>query len=332
MDLSCAFATSLDTPDHIAIAEELGYRRAWCYDSPALYPDVWMVLAKAADRTSTIGLGPGVLVPSLRHVVVNAAAIAALEAWAPGRVAVAVGAGFTGRMVLGQRPMRWRDVADYVRSLRALLRGETVVVDGGAVRLLHDPTCAPARPIDVPILVGADGPKGLAVAAELADGVFSAAVPQAGDAGRAGAWRALLVFGTVLDEGEDVTSPRAMAAYGPGLAVAYHALYERGGVSAVDGLPGGAQWREAIEAAGPESERHLAIHEGHLVVANPRDRLVLDQAAPLAKAFTTTGSAAEVRAKVEALAAAGVTEVAFQPAGPDIERELRVFADAVAGV
>src|ERR1700730_3640473 len=51
MDISCAFATSMDTPDHIAEAERLGYVRAWCYDSPALYPDVWMVLALAAART-----------------------------------------------------------------------------------------------------------------------------------------------------------------------------------------------------------------------------------------------------------------------------------------
>jgi 5,10-methylenetetrahydromethanopterin reductase len=330
VELSCAFATALDTPEHIAIAEELGYRRAWCYDSPGLYPDVWMVLARAADRTSTIGLGPGVLVPSHRHVAVNAAAIAALEAWAPGRVAVAVGAGFTGRMVLGRRAMKWADVADYVRALRALLRGEDAEVDGAVVRLLHDPTCAPPRPIDVPILIGADGPKGLAVAAELGDGVFSAGVPQGGDAGAASAWRALLSFGTVLDDGEAVTSPRAQAAYGPGLAVAYHAVYERGGAAAVDGLPGGARWREAIEAE-PEATRHLAIHEGHLVVANERDALFLADAAPLATAFTLTGTAAEVRSKVEGLAAAGVTELAFQPAGPDIERELRAFASAVAG-
>jgi 5,10-methylenetetrahydromethanopterin reductase len=331
VDLSCAFATALDTPDHIAVAEGLGYRRAWCYDSPGLYPDVWMVLARAADRTSTIGLGPGVLVPSLRHVAVNAAAVAGLAAWAPGRVAVAVGAGFTGRMVLGQLPMRWRDVADYVRALRGLLQGGTVEVDGAMVRLLHDPTCAPPRPIDVPILIGADGPKGMAVAAELGDGVFSAAVPQGGDAGRAGAWRALLAFGTVLDEGEDVSSPRARAAYGPGLAVAYHAVYERGGAAAVDGLPGGAAWREATERE-PLATRHLSIHEGHLVVANERDELALAAGSPLATALTTTGTAAEVRGKVEALAAAGVTEIAFQPAGPDIPRELEAFAGAVASV
>jgi len=326
VELSCAFATALDTPDHIAVAEELGYRRAWCYDSPGLYPDVWMVLARAADRTSSIGLGPGVLVPSLRHVAVNAAAVVALEAWAPGRVAVAVGAGFTGRMVLGQRPMKWRDVAGYVRALRALLRGEEVEVDGGIVRLLHDPTCGAPRPVEVPVLIGADGPKGLAVAAELGDGVFSAGVPQPG---AAAPWRALLSFGTVLDDGEEVTSARARVAYGPGLAVAYHAVYERGGAAAVDGLPGGAAWRDAVEALGPE-RRHLAVHEGHLVAANPRDELVLEAAAALAPAFTLTGTAAEVRGRAEALAAAGVTELAFQPAGPDIERELRAMAAALA--
>src|SRR3954468_22870560 len=124
VDLSCAFATSLDTPDHVRIAEELGYRRAWCSDSPALSPDVWMVLGQAAERTSTIGLGPAVLVPSLRHPMVNAAAIASLAALAPGRVAVAVGAGFTGRYTLGHRAMRWADVRTYVTVLRALLRGE----------------------------------------------------------------------------------------------------------------------------------------------------------------------------------------------------------------
>ena len=285
-----------------------------------------MVLARAADRTTTIGLGPGVLVPSLRHVAVNAAAVVALEAWAPGRVAVAVGAGFTGRMVLGQRPMKWRDVAEYVRALRALLRGDEVEVDGGIVRLLHDPTCGAPRPVDVPILIGADGPKGLAVAAELGDGVFSAAVPQPE---ASGTWQALLSFGTVLDEGEPISSPRARAAYGPGLAVAFHAVYERGGAAAVDGLPGGARWREAVETTPPE-RRHLAVHEGHLVAANERDDLVLAEATPLAPAFTLTGTASEVRARAEALAAAGVTELAFQPAGPDIPRELEAMAAALA--
>src|ERR1700755_1202759 len=123
MDISCAFATSSNTPAHVEIAEALGYKRAWLYDSPALYPDVWMILGRCAERTSRIGLGPGVLVPSLRHPLVNAAASAGRVDRAPGRVAAAAGSGYTGRFTLGKRPMPWRQVAEYVRSLRALLAG-----------------------------------------------------------------------------------------------------------------------------------------------------------------------------------------------------------------
>ena len=178
MEISCAFATSSNTPAHVQLAETLGYRRAWLYDSPALYPDVWMTLTRCAERTSRIGLGPGVLVPSLRHPMVNAAAIAELADQVPGRVAVAIGAGFTGRFTLGKRPMPWRQVAGYVRCLRTLLAGETGEWDGAKIRMLHPPGFGAKRPVQVPILIGADGPKGLAVAAELGDGVFSAALPQ----------------------------------------------------------------------------------------------------------------------------------------------------------
>jgi 5,10-methylenetetrahydromethanopterin reductase len=325
MDISCAFATSSDTPKQVELAESLGYRRAWLYDSPALYPDVWMILTRCAERTSRIGLGPGVLVPSLRHPMVNAAAIAELADQAPGRVAVAIGSGFTGRFTLGKRPLPWRQVADYVRCLKALLAGGTVEWDGARIRMMHPPGYGAERPVEVPILIAADGPKGLAVAAELGDGVFSAAVPQP-DAVHAAEWRALLSFGTVLDEGEELTSARVADAVGPGAVVMYHAVYERGG-AAVDGLPGGRGWREAVEAH-PAHERHLAIHEGHLVRANARDKPYVADLIPMASAGALTGSAEEVAARVRDLAAAGVTEVAYQPAGSDIERELRAFASA----
>ncbi len=329
MDISCAFATSSDSPAHVELAETLGYKRAWLYDSPALYPDVWMVLSRCAERTSRIGLGPGVLVPSLRHPMVNAAAIAELVSQAPGRVVVAVGSGFTGRMALGERPMPWRKVAEYVRCLKALLAGETVEWEGAKISMLHLPGFGAQRPIEVPILIGAEGPKGLAVAADLGDGVFCAAVPQP-DAAKVADWRALLCFGTVLDDGEEVTSPRAVDAAGPSAVVFYHAMYERGGAAAVDALPGGQSWREAIEAY-PEGERHLAIHAGHLVKANSRDEPHVADLIPFASSMALTGTAEQIPEKIAGLAAQGVTEIVYQPAGSDIERELRAFASA-AGV
>jgi 5,10-methylenetetrahydromethanopterin reductase len=325
MDISCAFATSSDTPAHVQLAETLGYQRAWLYDSPALYPDVWMILTRCAERTSRIGLGPGVLVPSLRHPMVNAAAIAELADQAPGRVAVAIGSGFTGRFSLGKRPMPWRQVAEYVRCLKTLLAGDAAEWDGAQIRMMQPSGFGAPRPITVPILIAADGPKGLAVATELGDGVFSAAVPQP-DAVRAADWRALLSFGTVLDDGEELTSDRVADAAGPGAVVMYHAVYERG-AGAVDGLPGGRGWRESIEAY-PESERHLAIHEGHLVKANPRDEPYVADLIPLASATSLTGTAEQVSTRIGEYAGAGVTEIVYQPAGSDIERELRTFASA----
>jgi 5,10-methylenetetrahydromethanopterin reductase len=326
MDISCGFATSSETPAHVELAETLGYQRAWLYDSPAIYPDVWMVLTRCAERTSRIGLGPGVLVPSLRHPMVNAAAIAELVGQAPGRVAVAVGSGFTGRLSLGQRPMPWRKVAEYVRCLKSLLAGETTEWEGAAIRMMQLPGFGAGRPIDVPILIGADGPKGLAVAAELGDGVFSAAVPQPDAVGVAD-WRALLAFGTILDEGEDLTSERVVDAVAPAAVVLYHATYERVGADAVDALPGGRAWREAIET-NPAAERHLAIHEGHLVRANPRDEPHATELIPFASSMALTGTADELPDKISQLAAAGVTELVYQPAGSDIDRELRAFAAA----
>jgi len=125
MDISCAFPPGPGVVGHVQLAEQLGYRRAWIYDSPALYGDVWVMLARIAERTSRIAIGPGVLVPSLRHVLTQASAIATLAELAPGRLVVAIGTGFTGRMVLGQRALPWSMVATYIRQLRALLRGET---------------------------------------------------------------------------------------------------------------------------------------------------------------------------------------------------------------
>ena len=326
MDISCAFATSSDTPAHVELAETLGYRRAWLYDSPALYPDVWMILTRCAERTSRIGLGPGVLVPSLRHPMVNAAAIAELVDQAPDRVAVAIGSGFTGRFSLGKRPLPWRQVAEYVRCLKTLLAGETAEWDGARIRMMHPSGYGATRPISVPILIGCRRSEGSGRGGRTRRRGVLGLVPQS-DAVKVAEWRALLSFGTVLDEGEELTSARVVDALAPAAVVMYHAVYERGGAAAVDGLPGGPGWRAAVEAY-PENERHLAIHEGHLVKANPRDEPYVADLIPMASAGALTGTAEQVAARVRDLAAAGVTEVAYQPAGSDIERELRAFASA----
>lgn len=319
MDISCAFATSLRTPEHIALAESLGYRRAWCYDSPALYPDVWMTLALAAERTNRIGLGPAVLVPSLRHVMTNAAAVATLVHLAPGRVAVAIGTGFTGRLALGQKPLPWTMVRSYTAALRDLLRGEQVEWDGAPIRMMHPSGFAPSRPIDVPILLGVVGERGVQAAKEVADGIIGPVDPDGFH------WAARTYHGTVLDDGEDAGSDRALAAAGHAAALALHMAHHRG---RPETIPGGAEWAAAAEKI-PERERHLAIHDNHLIAMNALDRTVVT--GDLLKHLGLARSAAAHRDRLDELQSLGVTEVIYQPAGPDIPRELDAFA-GVAGL
>jgi 5,10-methylenetetrahydromethanopterin reductase len=184
--------------------------------------------------------------------------------------------------------------------------------------MLHGDGLAPARPIATPIVVAANGPKGMEVARELGDGVMTV-----GGGEPSFDWCAALIFGTVLDDGEDAGSERALAAAGPALTVVYHAMYE-GDPSSVDGLPGGPEWRARVEQV-PEAQRHLAVHEDHLVRVTDRDRPLLN--GDLLPAFTWTGSAADLRARLEPLEASGVTEILYAPMGPDVPRELRTFAE-----
>jgi 5,10-methylenetetrahydromethanopterin reductase len=326
VDISAGFSTTLQTPQHVAVAEELGYKRAWLYDTPQQSPDVWMALALAAERTTRIELGPGVLIPTLRHPMVNAAGTATLAAMAPGRVVVGFGTGFTGRRALGEKkPIPWAYVAEYVRVFRALLRGETTEWEGARIRMLHGPDDAPARPIDVPIIISAFGPKGHDVAMELGEGLFSALTVPPG--AKDFTWVSLLCWGTVLDDDEDWGSARAKAAGGPGAVLTYHATYELQGPDAVAAMPGGREWLEVVNRT-PERERHFAIHERHCYGFNDADEVAWAAGGDvLLEQATLSGRAKEVRAKLDELAAAGVTEIVYQPVG-DIRRELETFLGA----
>jgi 5,10-methylenetetrahydromethanopterin reductase len=331
MDYSCALATAMDTPGHVAVAEKLGYTRAWLYDTPQQSPDVWMTLTRAALATEQIGLGPGVLVPSLRHPLVNAAATATLAALAPGRVAIAFGTGFTGRRAMGQSPLPWVQVSRYVRVFRALLRGETVEWEGAPIRMFDELNRLNEAARDVPILISAMGPKGEATAEKLGvDGVMSFGLVTT--AFQRFDWSALLFGGTILREGESPDSDRVKASAGPNWAVLYHIVMDlMGGPAAVRQMPGGPEWLDHVLATA-ERERHLVVHDGHLVRLNEADERAWQAGGNITlPQVTLTGSPGEIRGRIEQYAKAGVTEVGFQPCGDDIPGELESFFNAVQG-
>jgi 5,10-methylenetetrahydromethanopterin reductase len=80
-----------------------------------------------------------------------------------------------------------------------------------------------------------------------------------------------------------------------------------------------------LEAIDPE-HRHIALHDGHLVALNERDAKVVT--GDLLRRFGYACYASEWRDRLAELEAAGATEIAYQPAGPDIPGELERFAQA----
>ena len=83
-----------ETVRYARLAEEIGYEGIWIPEVPAFGHDIWISLARVAEATSHIRFGPAVLIPSYRHPLAQASAIATLEALAPGRLRVGFGTGF----------------------------------------------------------------------------------------------------------------------------------------------------------------------------------------------------------------------------------------------
>lgn len=311
-------------PDLAVLAEELGYERVWLYDSAAIYEDVWIHLGLIAERTSTIGLGTAVIVPNLRHVMTTASAAATVARLAPGRLRIGIGTGFTARLVMNKKALSWATTERYVRQLRGLLAGEVVEIEGERCQMIHHPALAEPRPIDVPIILSAMGPKGQAIAAEIADGLMNVAPPEA-----PGGEHVQLVNGTVLDPGESPTAGRVVDAAGPWEVLAWHGAWHMAGEEVAAMLPGGADWVERVNAERPEGERHLAVHEGHCSHVTDRDRPLLDgKGEPDDPWGGWVGEAGEIEARVAAAGEAGSTEILYTPAGTDLEREIRAFAAA----
>lgn len=322
MKVGAILGPRVDSPAQIELAERLGYERAWVFDSPALFADPWMTLARAADRTASIRLGVSVITPRMRHLVANAGAIATLAALAPGRVDVVIGAGFTSQAMIGKGPVRWAEVEEYAVALRALLRGEAIDWDDGVVALRPGRLTGLEVPCEVPIWVAAHGPKGYAVAARVGDGILTNPGHGAGDGDGDGPSieRWAQFNATILAAGETLESERVIDAGGPPAALHLHL----GDAGAARGTAEATAYTERLAAIDPRV-RHLEMHRGHLAEVTELERDLVT--AELIARTTSTGTPEQVRAGVAAIEDEGFAGIVYAPMGPDVPGELGAMAE-----
>ena len=328
MDFGINLATSADSWKVVKRAEELGYVRAWFYDTQMLNADVFVAMGAAAVQTARIRLATGVLIPSNRIAPVAASALASLNALAPGRIDFGVSTGFTARRTMGLGPVPLADMAEYVRIVQRLLAGDTLewMFEGKRrkIRFLSPDIGVVNLTDPIPLHVSALGPKGRRLTAELGAGWIYAAGHQgaalAAVADMQTAWRAAGVDpagavataftgGCVLGEGEAFDGPRARAQAGPHATIALHNLVEaeqfgnmgRGVPPALAPLL--ERYRQIYDTYEPADARYLSNHRGHLMFLRPEEHEVCT--ADLVRTLTFTGTTPELREGIRALRTAG---------------------------
>ncbi len=353
MEFAISYPARPDAWKDLVIAEDNGFVNCWFYDSQMIYSDVYVCMALAAEHTKRIKLSTGVAIPSNRIEPVTAHSIATINLLAPGRAILGIGSGFTGRNTMGLPPVPLERIREYVAIVRGLLKGEEVIYRDGkrerAIRFLHPKTEQGYINIEnpIPIHLAADGPKALELTGEIADGwmtvlsgperfkeIYAMVQKGAAKVGRSFDHlpNAILTSGCVLRDGETLESPRVIERMGPFALVFLHALWEASTVApAIDG-PLGDLWKRYRDEyiptmKTPPAKRYLEMHEGHLIYMRPGEE---KYAAPdLIGTMTLSGHGDEIRARLKALEAAGVKQVAIQVVYPHGREMIEEFSREV---
>lgn len=151
----------------IELAESHGFQYGWTYDSHVLWHESIPLLALAVDRTSTMKLGHFVTNPATRDPTVLASAYATLHVISGGRMVMGIGRGDSAVRVIGRQPMKVAEFEAACRLIKDFMNGRAVESNGKELQLewaLKEP--------QIPMYVAGYGPKALAVAGRVSDGVI----------------------------------------------------------------------------------------------------------------------------------------------------------------
>ena len=297
----------------VKLAEDVGFEYAWITDHYN-NKNVYETLALIAAETETIKMGPGVTNPYVRSPAISASAIATIDEISEGRATFGIGPG--DKATFDALGIEWTKPVSTIKAaiadINTLLAGEKT--EGGAAL-----GGAKAVQEHIPIYMGAQGPKMLETAGEIADGVlinasnpkdYEAAMPMIkkgiGDQAKefdVGAYTATSI-GADSDAAKNAAKivVAFIAAGSPPPVIERHGLPEGFNTQMGDFLAKG-DFGGAIGAVTDEA---------------------LD-------AFSVCGTPDEFIPKIEGLAEMGVTQyVAGSPVGKNVEESIKLLGDVIA--
>jgi alkanesulfonate monooxygenase SsuD/methylene tetrahydromethanopterin reductase-like flavin-dependent oxidoreductase (luciferase family) len=294
--------------------EQAGFRAAWFPE--ITFGDSFGPATATAIGTERLMLGTGVVGIWSRSPVTMALQAVSLNELSSGRLLLGLGvqarnyvSGWHGRTY--ERPIR--AMREYVTILRQILGGEAVTFEGElfSVRDFQLQVPLPERPVR--LYVAAIGPQMIRLAGELADGVlgycWSAAyvrnvvLPALGE----GATRA----GRSLDEIDVACGyPTVVTADGSGLELAKGQVLMFATASSSSPF-----YAESFAAAGFGDTVSKIRERVEALDADGALAAITDE---VADAITVSGSAEDVRRRVEELRRAGVGTVAVNPSPPGL--------------
>lgn len=230
--------THVNVPEHVTswarAAERAELGSVWIMED-YFHPGAFALAGAAAAATPRIVVGIGVVNPYTRHPALLAMETAALAGIAPGRVVLGLGSS-NRRWIEEQMAIPFATplaaMREAVEIVRRLLNGERLSYNGQTFKLEGVALESPP-PKHVPLFLGVKGPRALAMAAEIADGVHCSVLASPAHVRRVR---------------ESVGGDRAVIAYVP---------------IAID-----ADARRAREVVKPVLARYLGVQHGQSILAD----------------------------------------------------------------
>ena len=149
--------------EHARVAEESGFNFVTYVDQPYMSRDVFASMTIAALNTHRIRMGPGVVDLTTHRPLAIAGAAASVDELSGGRAIVGIGPG--GAFGETMKPRSVKHLRNAVEFIRRFTSGDEVEAYGQRIRCEF-------RSRRLPVYMGANGPRMLELASEVADGVM----------------------------------------------------------------------------------------------------------------------------------------------------------------